>query len=170
MEGGKELKDTIRAMTRMGIPVLGHIGLTPQRIASLGGFRVQGKTANKAFDLFEDAKVLEDAGVFGIVLEAIPEKIASHITSKLRIPTIGIGAGVGCSGQVLVQQDMVGSFDRFIPKFCKKYASVSQTVISALETYCMEVKEKQFPTVDHTYSMPDEEFQAYLEKVSSKES
>jgi len=117
LEGGKEIAETIRAITKVGIPVLGHIGLTPQRQSSLGGFRVQGKTVEDAKSLLEDALALQDAGCFGITLEAMPREVASFITSQLNILTIGIGAGNGCSGQVLVQQDMLGSFDKFVPKY-----------------------------------------------------
>jgi len=116
LEGGKEMAETIRAITKVGIPVLGHIGLTPQRQSSLGGFRVQGKTMDDAKSLLEDALALQDAGCYGVVLEAMPKEVASFITSQLNILTIGIGAGNGCSGQVLVQQDMLGAFDKFVPK------------------------------------------------------
>ncbi|CAG8812211.1 36288_t:CDS:2, partial [Racocetra persica] len=114
LEGGTEMAKTIQQITNIGIPVLGHIGLTPQRKSSLGGFRVQGKTANKAIKLLDDAKALQRAGCFAIVIEAIPGPVAAYITEQIQIPTIGIGAGSGTSGQVLVQQDMLGIFDRFM--------------------------------------------------------
>ncbi|CAG8624481.1 10581_t:CDS:2, partial [Diversispora eburnea] len=116
LEGGAEMADSIRKITSVGIPVIGHIGLTPQRQSSLGGYRVQGKTAQKALKIIEDALALQESGCFAILLEAMPEPVATTITKKLNIPTIGIGAGNGTSGQVLVQQDMLGIFDRFVPK------------------------------------------------------
>ncbi|KAI7872321.1 3-methyl-2-oxobutanoate hydroxymethyltransferase, partial [Spinellus fusiger] len=116
LEGGKEMAETVRRITSIGIPVLAHIGLTPQRQASMGGFKVQGKTAEQAQSLLEDALALQEAGAFGVVLEAIPAEVAHHITQRLSIPTIGIGAGVHCSGQVLVLNDALGIFDRFVPK------------------------------------------------------
>jgi len=145
LEGGKEMAETIKAITRVGIPVLGHIGLTPQRQSSLGGFRVQGKTMEDAKSLLEDALALQDAGCYGVVLEAMPREVASFITSQLNILTIGIGAGNGCSGQVLVQQDMLGAFDKFIPKFCKVYADMSSVAINAIKNYTKDVKERKFP-------------------------
>ncbi|KAI7878201.1 3-methyl-2-oxobutanoate hydroxymethyltransferase, partial [Lichtheimia hyalospora FSU 10163] len=116
LEGGKEMAETIERITRVGIPVVGHIGLTPQRQSALGGFRVQGKTAKQAQQLLEDALAVQEAGAFMMVLEAMPEEIATYITQQLKVPTIGIGAGVHCSGQVLVQNDALGLFDRFVPK------------------------------------------------------
>ncbi|KNE67479.1 3-methyl-2-oxobutanoate hydroxymethyltransferase [Allomyces macrogynus ATCC 38327] len=157
IEGGKDMAETARAIVRSGIPVLGHIGLTPQRLAMLGGFRVQGKSSASAKVLVEDALALQDAGCFAVVLEAVPAPVAEYITRQLRIPTIGIGAGAGCSGQVLVQQDMLSIFDRFVPKFCKQYANMSETAVEALANYCREVKAGTFPAVEHTYPMPAEE-------------
>jgi 3-methyl-2-oxobutanoate hydroxymethyltransferase len=116
LEGGKEMAETIRRITSVGVPVLAHVGLTPQRQASLGGFRVQAKTAKQARSLLEDALAVQEAGAFAVVLEAVPEEIATYVTQQLTIPTIGIGAGNGCSGQVLVQNDALGMFDRFVPK------------------------------------------------------
>jgi len=169
LEGGKEMAETIRAITKVGIPVLGHIGLTPQRQSSLGGFRVQGKTFEDAKSLLEDALALQDAGCYGVVLEAMPREVASFITSQLDILTIGIGAGNGCSGQVLVQQDMLGAFDKFIPKFCKVYANVSSVAVEAIKNYTKDVKERSFPNNEkNCYKMKsgeDKKLQEYLESL-----
>lgn len=164
LEGGKEMVPTIKAITKVGIPVIGHIGLTPQRQSMLGGFRVQGKTMEQAQELLEDALALQEAGCSGIVLEAMPEKVASFITSQLQVFTIGIGAGPGCSGQVLVQQDMLGSFDKFVPKFCKVYANISKIATEAVKNYSKDVKEGVFPDKSkHCYKMKASE-EAKLEK------
>ena len=137
LEGGVEMAPTIERITRAGIPVLGHVGLTPQRQNALGGFRVQGKTTIGALKVLEDALAVQAAGCFAVVLEAVPAEVASLVTKKLKIPTIGIGAGNGCSGQVLVQVDMSGNFPpgRFLPKFVKQYGDVWGESLKALETY-----------------------------------
>jgi len=137
LEGGSELVPTVSAITTVGIPVLGHIGLTPQRSASLGGFVVQGKSASSANKILSDALALQDAGVWGLVLEAVPADVARMVTEALDIPTIGIGAGEGCSGQVLVQIDMLGNFPagRFMPKFVKKYSDIFEQSKSAIMEY-----------------------------------
>lgn len=141
LEGGHELSPTVSRITRVGIPVLGHIGLTPQRHHSLGGFRVQGKTARSAEKLLDDALSLQEAGCFAIVLEAVPAEVAQIVTEKLEIPTIGIGAGAGCSGQVLVQMDMLGYYPegRFMPKFLKRYGSVFADAKDAIARYKREL-------------------------------
>ena len=137
LEGGLEMAPTIERITKAGIPVLGHVGLTPQRQNALGGFKVQGKTTGGALKVLDDALAVQDAGCFAVVLEAVPAEVASLVTKKLRIPTIGIGAGNGCSGQVLVQVDMSGNFPpgRFLPKFVKKYGDVWAESMKAIETY-----------------------------------
>ena len=137
LEGGLEMASTIQRITKAGIPVLGHVGLTPQRQNALGGFRVQGKTTNGALRVLEDALAVQEAGCFAVVLEAVPAEVASLVTKKLRIPTIGIGAGNACSGQVLVQVDMSGNFPpgRFLPKFVKKYGDVWGESIKAIQNY-----------------------------------
>ncbi|CAG8492253.1 117_t:CDS:2 [Ambispora leptoticha] len=163
LEGGIEIAETIQKITSVGIPVMGHVGLTPQRRTSLGGFRVQGNTAKKALKLLEDAKALQEAGCFAIVLEAIPEMVAAYTTKNLKIPTIGIGAGVHTSGQVLVQQDMLGIFDRFVPRFCKQYASLDNTIVEALRSYRDEVKTGVFPTKSHCYPMAEIELEKFIE-------
>ncbi|KAG0037902.1 hypothetical protein BGZ82_001601 [Podila clonocystis] len=164
LEGGKEMAPTIARLTQVGIPVLGHIGLTPQRQASLGGYKVQGKTAAKAKAMIEDALALQEAGCYAVVLEAVPEPVARHITKVLSIPTIGIGAGVGCSGQVLVQQDMLGLYGR-VPRFCKTYRSLADDIVGALKEYSADVKSGAFPAVEHTYPMPQEELNRFLRMV-----
>ncbi|KAK9368959.1 ketopantoate hydroxymethyltransferase-domain-containing protein [Lipomyces kononenkoae] len=157
LEGGIEMADTIKKITTAGIPVMGHIGLTPQRSVSLGGFRVQGKTTIGAKKLLQSAQALQDAGCFAIVVEAVPPPVAKFITQALTIPTVGIGAGSVCSGQVLVQLDMLGSFDRFSPKFVKKYANGFETNSAAVKQYVHEVKHGLFPTEEHTYPMRNED-------------
>ncbi|KAK1767722.1 ketopantoate hydroxymethyltransferase-domain-containing protein [Phialemonium atrogriseum] len=167
LEGGKEMFATIQKITQAGIPVLGHIGLTPQRQNALGGFRVQGKTSNGAMKILEDALAVQEAGCFAVVVEAVPAEVASIITKKLSIPTIGIGAGNGCSGQVLVQVDMSGNFPpgRFLPKFVKKYGDVWSESLKAIETYRDEVKSRQYPAPEHTYPLPKDELDAFAKSV-----
>ncbi|KAJ3259991.1 hypothetical protein HK103_001501 [Boothiomyces macroporosus] len=159
LEGGVEMFDTVSKITSVGVPVLGHIGLTPQRAAALGGFKAQGRTAIK---LLEDAKALEEAGCFAIVLECVPETVATFITQQIGIPTIGIGAGNQCSGQVLVQLDILGVYDKLSPKFSKVYANVGNDITNALKTFGQEVRDRSFPkSGDHTFKMQkgeDEEF------------
>ncbi|KAK3333771.1 ketopantoate hydroxymethyltransferase-domain-containing protein [Cercophora scortea] len=163
LEGGKEMAQTIEKITTAGIPVLGHVGLTPQRQNALGGFRVQGKTSLGAMKVLEDALAVQEAGCFAIVLEAVPAEVAAIITQKLSVPTIGIGAGNGCSGQVLVQVDMTGNFPpgRFLPKFVKKYGDVWSESLKAIESYRDEVKSRQYPAPEHTYPIPKEELEVF---------
>lgn len=163
LEGGASMAPTIRAITNAGIPVLAHVGLTPQRQHALGGFRVQGKTAASAMLLLKDALAVQEAGAFGVVLEAVPEAVAKLVTSKLRIPTIGIGAGKGTSGQVLVQVDMLGNFPpgRSVPKFVKKYGDVWGEAHRAIEQYGKEVKEGNYPAPEHGYAVKEEEVKKF---------
>lgn len=173
LEGGSEMAPTISTITTAGIPVLAHIGLTPQRQNSLGGFRVQGKSTVSALKLLQDALAVQEAGAFAVVLEAVPAEVAELVTKELRIPTIGIGAGNGCSGQVLVQVDMLGNFPpgRFLPKFVKQYGRVWEEAQRALEMYREEVKSRAYPAKEHTYPMPQEafeEFRAVVEKEKRK--
>lgn len=142
---------------RAGIPVMGHIGLTPQTADKLGGFKVQGKDAEQARRLIDEAIALEKLGCFSLVLECVPDKIAEMITRKIKIPTIGIGAGINCDGQVLVTHDLLGLFERFTPKFVKKYINLSPLISKALEEYKKEVAEGKFPTKDHSFSIKEEE-------------
>ncbi|AFM22186.1 ketopantoate hydroxymethyltransferase [Acetomicrobium mobile DSM 13181] len=156
LEGGLDYAPTVKAIVKAGIPVMGHIGLTPQTAGSLGGFKVQGKDAKAAQDLIDSAIALEDAGAFAIVLECIPAPLAKIISQKLIIPTIGIGAGVYCDGQVLVTQDMLGLFDRFVPKFVKQYAQIGQLELEAFNKYAEEVALGVFPDDAHSFSMKEE--------------
>lgn len=171
LEGGAEMAPTIRKITSAGIPVLGHVGLTPQRQNSLGGFRVQGKTVAGALKVLEDALAVQEAGAFAMVIEAVPAEVAALITKKLSIPTIGIGAGNGCSGQVLVQIDMTGNFPpgRFIPKFVKKYGDVWGESMKAIKAYRDETKSRAYPAPEHTYPIAEvelAEFKRILEEES----
>src|SRR5882672_509604 len=145
LEGGRAVADTVRKLTAAGMPVMGHLGLTPQHVHRLGGMRRQTRDENAAIELIHDAIALQDAGAFALVLEAIPTAVAEAVTSKLRIPTIGIGAGPHCDGQVLVSYDMLGLFDTFVPPFAKQYAQVGETVVSAVRDYAGEVRRGSFP-------------------------
>ena len=156
LEGGKKMAPIARAIVDAGIPVMGHIGLTPQTISALGGFKVQGKDAAAAQQVIDDALALEDAGCFAIVLEAIPDRVAKIITERLSIPTIGIGAGPQCDGQVLVTHDMVGLFDRFVPKFVKRYVNVHDQMVDALRQFKAEVENRTFPGPEHCFTIKDE--------------
>jgi len=157
LEGGASVKDIVRAIVKAGIPVMGHIGLTPQTISMLGGFKVQGKDAQAAERIINDALLLEDAGAFSVLLEAIPAPIAKRITERLRVPTIGIGAGVYCDGQVLVVHDMLGLFDRFTPKFVKRYVNLSELMLKAFASYKEEVLKGEFPTDEQSYRIDEKE-------------
>lgn len=162
MEGGEDTAPKLKAVVDSGIPVMGHIGLTPQLVSKLGGFRVQGKNAAAGVQLIRDALAVQEAGCFSVVVEAVPDRIAALITERLSIPTIGIGAGLECDGQILIFHDLIGMFDAFTPKFAKRYAEVGATVTSALEQYRTEVTERQFPTPEHSYTMKDEEYDALI--------
>ena len=151
-----------RQIVAAGIPVMGHLGLTPQSVAQFGGFVPQGKTAAAARRLIEDAQILQEAGCFSIVLESVPAQLAELISKQLEIPTIGIGAGIGCDGQVLVIHDLLGLFDRFVPKFVKQYRKLHGTVVEALEEYKAEVEAQTFPAVEHSIFMEEAEWQALL--------
>lgn len=159
LEGGAVVAPTVKAIVEAGIPVMAHIGLTPQTASALGGFKVQGKDAAMAAKLLADAQALEEAGAFAIVLECIPAQLGRLITEKLTIPTIGIGAGPWCDGQVLVTQDMMGLFDRFVPKFVKRYANIGQIMVEAFQKYAEEVNNGVFPDLDHSFTMKEEELQ-----------
>jgi len=159
LEGGGEMAATAAAIVQAGIPVMGHIGLTPQRVRQMGGYKVQGRTAAEARALLADARALTEAGCFSIVLESIPAEVASWITAELAIPTIGIGAGAGTSGQVLVYHDLLGYFDRFTPKFVKRYAHLYPTIVAALRDYKTEVEGHQFPGAEHAVTMDPAELQ-----------
>jgi len=166
LEGGRERADAVRAIIAAGIPVMGHLGLTPQSVNQLGGFRPQGREAAAARRLVEDAQILQEAGCFSIVLESVPARLARFISQRLEIPTIGIGAGVGCDGQVLVTHDLLGLFDRFTPKFVKKYANLHAEMARAFTEYKKDVESCSFPGEEHSVEMPEEEWQALMEKIN----
>jgi len=157
LEGGASVKDIVKALVKAGIPVMGHIGLTPQTISMLGGFKVQGKDAQAAQKIIDDALLLEDAGAFSVLLEAVPAPIAKRVTERLKVPTIGIGAGVHCDGQVLVVHDMLGLFDRFTPKFAKRYVNLSEAILKAFDSYIQEVEKGTFPTDQHSFHIDEKE-------------
>ncbi|MCI7784944.1 MAG: 3-methyl-2-oxobutanoate hydroxymethyltransferase [Succinivibrio sp.] len=156
LEGGQNICPQIKAMTQAGIPVMGHLGMTPQSVNAFGGNKVQGKTEAAAKKLIEDALALQEAGCFAIVLECIPHKLAAIVTEKLSIPTIGIGAGAQCDGQILVYQDMLGMYKDFSPKFVKHYANLSDIMTNAFNDYDKEVKEQAFPSEEHTFKIDEE--------------
>jgi len=158
LEGGRERVKSIRMMIECGIPVMGHIGLTPQYIHQLGGYKLQGKNAHAAEKLIEDALILEEAGVFAIVLEMVPWQVAKEISSRIKIPTIGIGAGAYCDGQVLVAQDMMGFSNGKTFKFVKKYADVWSTMVDAGKEYIKDIKNGQFPAPENSFEIPEDEF------------
>ena len=157
LEGGVSVKDIVKALVKAGIPVMGHIGLTPQTISMLGGFKVQGKDAEGAQKIIDDALQLEEAGAFSVLLEAVPAPIAKMVTERLTVPTIGIGAGIHCDGQVLVVHDMLGLFDRFTPKFAKRYVNLSELILKAFESYRGEVSKGTFPTDQHSFHIDEKE-------------
>jgi 3-methyl-2-oxobutanoate hydroxymethyltransferase len=168
LEGAGPSLSRVAALVGAGIPVMGHIGLTPQSATALGGFKAQGRTAEKALRLLADAGALEAAGCFSIVLEAVPAPVAARITQELSVPTIGIGAGAECDGQVLVWHDLLGLYAGHSPRFVKRYADLAGEIQRALEAYSGEVRSGAFPEEQHTYSIPDEElalFEASLENV-----
>ncbi|MCL4514397.1 MAG: 3-methyl-2-oxobutanoate hydroxymethyltransferase [Firmicutes bacterium] len=156
LEGGQEVAPVVETIVKAGIPVMGHIGLTPQSIHQLGGFKVQGKDESTARKMIDDARALEQAGAFSIVLETVPWQLARIITGKATVPTIGIGAGLHCDGQVLVTHDLLGIFDRFAPKFVRRYANLYLEMVSAVERYVAEVGNSEFPAPEHTFSMKEE--------------
>lgn len=151
LEGGEPLAETIRAIVDIDIPVVGHVGLTPQSVHRMGGFRVQGREDEQARRILADARAVEQAGAFALVLEGIPRDLARQITEAVSIPTIGIGAGPECDGQVLVIHDILGLCDKYSPKFVKRYADISETISSGIETYIREVKDGVFPGAEHSF-------------------
>ena len=155
LEGGVTVAEKVRRIVECGIPVMGHIGLTPQSIHQFGGFKVQGRTPEAAVKMLKDAQALEEAGAFAIVLETVPTPLATLITQKVSIPTIGIGAGIGCDGQVQVINDILGSFADFVPKHAKQYAKLTDIMSSAITEYYNEVKAGSFPTAKQSFSMDE---------------
>jgi 3-methyl-2-oxobutanoate hydroxymethyltransferase len=166
IEGGGPMIPRARAIVAAGIPTMGHLGLTPQSATMLGGYKAQGRTAAKARQLFADALALQAAGCFAIVLEAVPAKVAQRITEALRIPTIGIGAGAGCSGQVLVWHDLLGINEGRAPKFVKRFASVAAEISRGVESFAAEVRAGTYPAEEHTYPISDEEYALFESEVA----
>lgn len=165
LEGGSKVAQTVRAITNAGIPVMGHIGLTPQSISQLGGYRTQGVTAAAARELVDDALALQAAGCFAIVLEKVPERVAAYITKRLHIPTIGIGAGAHTDGQVLVIHDLLGLFDRFLPKFAKQYAQLHGNIAQALSAYRTDVETRAFPAPEHAFAIKESEWETFMQSA-----
>jgi 3-methyl-2-oxobutanoate hydroxymethyltransferase len=161
LEGAGPTLSRVQAIVGAGVPVMGHVGLTPQSATMLGGFKAQGRTADKAERLYEDALALEAAGCFAIVLEAVPAPVAARVTEALEVPTIGIGAGADCDGQVLVWHDLLGLYAGKAPRFVKRYADLAGEARRALEAYVEDVREGRFPEEQHTYTIPDEELAAF---------
>jgi len=166
IEGGRETVDTVRALVENGISVMAHVGLTPQRVAMLGGFKTQARSARAARRLIDDAVALEEAGAFSIVLESIPAPVAAMVTERLDIPTIGIGAGAECDGQVLVLHDVLGLFGEFKPKFAKRYADIGTAVVDALRAFDADVRSGAFPDAEHSFTMKDSELAALRESTA----
>jgi len=168
LEGGRERLEAVRLIVGAGIPVMGHLGLTPQSVHVLGGFRPQGRTAASARRLLEDALLLEEAGCFSLVLESVPARLAELVSKRLSIPTMGIGAGLGCDGQVLVLHDLLGLFDRFTPKFVKQYAHLNAAMRSAFDEFIADVQAGRFPAEEHTVEMAEEEWESLLQELNQK--
>lgn len=165
LEGGLNMADTVRAMVNATIPVMGHLGLTPQSLAQLGGFKSQGRDSVSALKIIEDARALEDAGISLLLLEAVPPQVAKIITERSKIPVISIGAGPYCHGQLLIVHDMLGFFDAFTPKFVKKYADLNNVILNALNEYVHDVETSSFPGSEHCYTIKDSELEKVLEKL-----
>jgi len=163
LEGGAHFADTVRALVRAGIPVMGHLGLTPQNAVQLGGFKVQARTAPAARRLLADAQALVAAGIFALVLESIPMEVARRVTELVPVPTIGIGAGPYCDGQVLVWHDVLGLYDRFVPKFAKQYARLGEQIREAIQAFAQEVAAGTFPAAEHCFQMPAAEWEKFKE-------
>lgn len=169
LEGGQRFEEHIRAIVDASIPVVGHIGLTPQSIHAFGGFKVQGRDEEAAIRLIEDARAVERAGAFAVVLECVPAALAQLVTEQLHIPTIGIGAGAGCDGQVLVNQDMLGMFSDFVPKFVKRFAEAGEVMKTAFKQYIEEVQTGVFPAPEHTYKIDEEVMEKLRNDINGRE-
>ena len=167
-QGGKSQAHILKTLVDAGIPTASHIGLTPHTVAMFGGFRIQGRTAKSAMKILEDALAIEDAGCFMLEFEAVPAKIAAVISQQLEIPTIGIGAGVGTDGQILLCYDLLGVFTDFKPKFTKRYAALTEVAVNGIRQYVKEVKEGSFPDDDHSYATPEDEFEKFLSLVEKR--
>jgi 3-methyl-2-oxobutanoate hydroxymethyltransferase len=168
LEGGGRMVARARAIVECGIPVMGHLGLTPQSATMLGGFKAQGRTAEKARALLDDALALQDAGCCAVVLEAVPAPVAARVTTEVEIPTIGIGAGGGCDGQVLVWHDLLGLYEGRAPRFVKRYADLAPQIAAALESYAADVRAGRFPQDQHAYAMPDEELARFEAELTAE--
>jgi 3-methyl-2-oxobutanoate hydroxymethyltransferase len=169
LEGGTEMAPTVKAIVDAGIAVMGHIGLTPQSASQLGGYRVQGKTRSGAHQLLDDALALQAAGAYALVVETTPSRVSEFISKQLTIPTIGIGAGTGCDGQVLVFHDLLGYFDRFSPKHVKRYADLRSIIVAAVKQYVSEVSSRAFPTADQSFAIDDAEFEAFAQEAGQRD-
>ncbi len=167
-QGGKSQAHILRAMVDAGIPTASHIGMTPHTVAMFGGFKIQGKTATTAMKILEDAFAIQDAGCFMLEFEAVPAKIAAVISKQLEIPTIGIGAGVGCDGQILLGHDLLGVFTDFKPKFTKRFANLTEVAVKGITQYITEVKSGAFPDDDHSYGVDEKEYEKFLEMVEKR--
>ncbi len=165
LEGGTEMADTISALVEIGIPVMGHIGLQPQTTMLTEGYKVQGRTKEAAMRLIQDAKALEEAGVFCIVFEMVSHQVAKLITESVKVPTIGIGSGVDCDGQVLVIQDLLGMYEKINPKFVKKYLNLSQDIVNAVKNYKQDIETKQFPAKENMFSMDEAELEKLKKEI-----
>lgn len=165
LEGGARMAERVEAIVKAGIPVMGHIGLTPQAASAIGGLKAQGRSAQTAKQLIDDAKILEEAGAFSILLEAIPARVAELIVKRAKAPILGIGSGPACHGQLLIVHDILGLFEAFTPKFVKRYADVASVMRQAFENYAREVREGKFPGPEHTYKIPPEEWEALQEML-----
>jgi 3-methyl-2-oxobutanoate hydroxymethyltransferase len=167
-QGGKSQAHILKALVDAGIPTASHIGLTPHTIAMFGGFKIQGRTADAAMKILEDAFAIQDAGCFMLEFEAVPAKIATVISKQLEIPTIGIGAGVGCDGQILLGHDLLGVFTDFKPKFTKRYANLTEVALKGIDAYIKDVKAGTFPDDDHSYGVDDKEYEKFLSLVEKR--
>ncbi|MBK7659119.1 MAG: 3-methyl-2-oxobutanoate hydroxymethyltransferase [Betaproteobacteria bacterium] len=167
-QGGRSQAHILKAMVDAGIPTASHIGMTPHTVAMFGGFRIQGKTADSAMKILEDAFAIQDAGCFMLEFEAVPAKIATVISQQLEIPTIGIGAGVGCDGQILLGHDLLGVFTDFKPKFTKRYANLTEVALAGIDAYIKDVKAGTFPDDDHSYGVDEKEYEKFLSLVEKR--
>ena len=168
LEGGRNMVDAVRGIVRAGIPVMGHLGLTPQSASAIGGYKVQGRSAESALALLDDALALEQAGVFAILLELLPARVAEEITRKIAVPTISIGSGEGCSGHCQIYHDAVGMFEAFTPRHAKRYAEVSATLREALARFNREIKERVYPGPEHSFKIGAEELRAFLTEAAKR--
>ncbi len=169
LEGGRNMIEAVRGIVRAGIPVMGHLGLTPQSASMIGGYKVQARSGDAAIALYEDAMALQDAGVFAILLELVPARVAAVITEKLSVPTIGIGSGPNCSGQCQILHDVIGMFEAFTPRHAKRYAEVGATIAAGMQSFVREIKERAYPGPEHSFRIEREALQEFLDYVKSKE-